>query len=143
MYLKSHIGQRRIRHSELIAWRQAVAILRTIEIDHMVVLGYWGRGAWQCPVPRCVFARRHARSDRAWAEFHARPDPITAGRGADKALPYWTFCGTPTCLPCLEGLVPDHEDIYGGYVLETDTLPVCPECGCDLDMTYIGGEESR
>ena len=78
MYLKSCIGQRRIRQSELIAWRQAVAILRTIELDHQVVLGYWGRRAWQCAVPRCVFARRRAGNDRACAEFHARWEAIEA-----------------------------------------------------------------
>ncbi len=76
MYIKAHIGQRRIRHSELIGWRRSVAALRTIEIDPKAVLAYWGRGAWQCAAPRCVFARRHARSDRAWAEFNARWEAI-------------------------------------------------------------------
>ena len=76
MYLKSCIGQRRIRHGELIAWQRSVALLRTIDLESNVVLGYWGRGAWQCPAPRCVFARRHARSDRAWAEFNARWEAI-------------------------------------------------------------------
>ena len=83
---------------------------------------------------------RAGGSDRGTVETMKRRSVETAPH---KALPYWIFCGTPTCLPCLKMLVPDHEDIYGGYVLETDTLPVCPECGCDLDMTYIGGEESR
>ncbi len=78
MYLKAHIGQRRIRQSELIAWRQSVALLRTIDLDTQVVLGYWGRRAWQCGAPRCVFARRRARDDRAWAAFHARWEAIGA-----------------------------------------------------------------
>lgn len=72
MYLKSRIGQRRIRHSELVAWQRSVAILHLLALDPKTVLAYWGRTAWQCHVPCCVFARRRARNDRAWADFNAR-----------------------------------------------------------------------
>lgn len=72
MYLKSRIGQRRIRHSELCGWRRSVDILHTIELHPSSILSYWDRWAWQPPVPRCVFAQRRARDDRSWAEFNAR-----------------------------------------------------------------------
>ena len=59
-----------------------------------------------------------------------------------KAMPWWEFGGAPHCLPCLKQIVPDNGEINGGYRIETDTLPTCPRCGCDLDLIYIGDDDA-
>ena len=58
MWLKAQIGQRRIRHGEIMVWRHMLTILRDApDRDSSVVLRYWG--AWVCRVslPQCMYRK--------------------------------------------------------------------------------------
>jgi len=64
MWLKQQIGQRRIRHGELVAWRHMLAILHESGLDSSAVLHYWGARACRVAFPRCMYRRlAHATTE--------------------------------------------------------------------------------